>query len=168
MIYKFTNRAEKAISLAQEIAAEFGHNYVGTEHLLFGLVKEGNGLAYKVLSSQGITEEKVSSLIEELIGRDAPLANVPIGFTPRTKRVIELSFIEAKKLNNTFIGTEHLLLGIMKEGDSVASRIIIHSPYKWLRASILCVSFSPQAHMRSFTPFSVHVAFFTVIHSPKV
>ena len=125
MIYKFTNRAEKAISLAQEIAAEFGHNYVGTEHLLFGLVKEGNGLAYKVLSSQGITEEKVSSLIEELIGRDAPLANVPIGFTPRTKRVIELSFIEAKKLNNTFIGTEHLLLGIMKEGDSVASRIII-------------------------------------------
>ena len=125
MMYKFTNRAEKAISLSQEIAAEFGHNYVGTEHLLCGLIKEGNGLAYKVLSSQGITEEKVVSLIEELIGREAPLNNVPMGFTPRTKRVIELSFMEAKKMNNNFIGTEHLLLGIMKEGDSVASRIIL-------------------------------------------
>ncbi len=125
MVYKFTNRAEKAITLAQEIAAEFGHHYVGTEHLLCGLIREGNGLAYKVLSSQGITEDKVISLIEELIGREEPLSNVPMGFTPRTKRVIELSFMEAKKLNNNFIGTEHLLLGIMKEGDSVASRIVV-------------------------------------------
>ena len=125
MIYKFTNRAERAIALAQEIASELGHNYVGTEHLLCGLLREGNGLANKVLTSQGVTEEKVISLIEELIGREEPLKNVPVGFTPRTKRVIELSFIEAKKLNNNFIGTEHLLLGIMKEGDSVASRIIV-------------------------------------------
>ena len=124
MMYRFTNRAERAIEAAQEIAAELGHNYVGTEHLLAGLIREGNGLAYKILTSQGVTEDKVIGLIEELIGRSEPLDDVPNGFTPRTKRVIEISFIEAKRLNNNFIGTEHLLLGIMKEGDSVAARII--------------------------------------------
>lgn len=125
MVYKFTNRAEKAISLAQEAAAELGHNYVGTEHLLCGLLREGSGLAYRVLADQGITDEKVMNLIEELIGRNDSLEDVPTGFTPRTKRVFEISFMEAKKLNNNYIGTEHLLLGIMKEGDSVASRIIL-------------------------------------------
>ena len=124
MMYRFTNRAERAIEAAQEIAAELGHNYVGTEHLLAGLIREGNGLAYKILTSQGVTEDKVIGLIEELIGRSEPLDDVPNGFTPRTKRVIEISFIEAKRLNNNFIGTEHLLLGIIKEGDSVAARII--------------------------------------------
>ena len=124
MMYRFTNRAERAVELAGEIAAELGHNYIGTEHLLAGLIREGNGLAFKILSEQGITEEKVIGLIEDLIGAAEPLDEVPRGFTPRTKRVIELSFIEAKKLNNNFIGTEHLLLAIMKEGDSVASRII--------------------------------------------
>ena len=124
MVYKFTNRAEKALALSQEIAAELGHNYVGTEHLLCGLVREGNGLAAKVLIDQGVNEEKIINLIEELIGRAEPLNEVPQGFTPRTKRVIEISFMEARRLNNAFIGTEHLLLGIMKEGDSVASRIL--------------------------------------------
>ena len=125
MVYKFTNRAEKAIELAAETAAELGHNYIGTEHLLCGLVKEGSGLAYKVLASQGVTEEKIINMIEELIGRGEPLYEVPEGYTPRTKRVFEISFMEAKKLNNNYIGTEHILLGIMKEGDSVASRIIV-------------------------------------------
>lgn len=125
MMYKFTNRAEKAIALAQEAAAELGHNYVGTEHLLCGLLREGSGLAYRVLTDQGITDEKVMNLIEELIGRNDSLTEMPTGFTPRTKRVFEISFMEAKKINNNYIGTEHLLLGIMKEGDSVASRIIL-------------------------------------------
>ena len=125
MAYKFTNRAEKAINAAQEIAAELGHNYIGTEHLLAGLLREGSGLAARVLNSQGVTEEKVRALIEQFIGTSEPLKEVPEGFTPRTKRVIEISFSEAKKLNNNFIGTEHLLLGIMKEGDSVASRILM-------------------------------------------
>ena len=125
MIYKFTNRAEKAIAMAQECAAEFGHNYVGTEHLLCGLVREGTGLAYKVLEEQNVTEEKIEELIDELIGREEPLKNLPNGFTPRTKRVFEISFMEAKRMNNNYIGTEHLLLGILKEGDSVASRIIM-------------------------------------------
>ena len=124
MIYKFTNRAERAIALAQEVAAELGHNYVGTEHLLCGLIREGSGLAYKVLDEQGVTEEKVIDLIEQLIGREEPLEEIPEGFTPRTKRVFEISFMEAKRINNNYIGTEHILLGIMKEGDSVASRII--------------------------------------------
>ena len=125
MAYKFTNRAEKAITVAQETAANFGHNYIGTEHLLAGLFKEGSGLAYKVLAGQGVTEEKINGLIREFIGEGTPLKEVPEGFTPRTKRVIEIAFIEAKKLNNNFIGTEHLLLGIMKDGDSVASRILM-------------------------------------------
>ena len=125
MVYKFTNRAEKAIEMAQEIAAELGHNYVGTEHLLCGLMREGSGLAYKVLANQGVTEEKIIEMIEELIGRGEPLDELPEGYTPRTKRVFEISFMEAKRLNNNYIGTEHILLGIMKEGDSVAVRIIM-------------------------------------------
>ena len=125
MIYKFTNRAEKAIELAGETAAEFGHNYIGTEHLLCGLIRGGSGLAYRVLENQGITEEKVCEMIEELIGRGDPLEEIPEGYTPRTKRVFEISLMEAKRLNNNYIGTEHILLGIMKEGDSVASRIIM-------------------------------------------
>ena len=125
MVYKFTNRAEKAIEMAQEIAAELGHNYVGTEHLLCGLVREGSGLAYKVITNQGVTEDKIIEMIEELIGRGEPLEELPEGFTPRTKRVFEISFMEAKRLNNNYIGTEHILLGIMKEGDTVAARIIM-------------------------------------------
>jgi len=125
LVYKFTNRAEKAIEFAAETAAELGHNYIGTEHLLCGLVREGSGLAYKVLANQGINEDKIIDMIEELIGRGEPLSEVPEGYTPRTKRVFEISFMEAKKLNNNYIGTEHILLGIMKEGDSVASRIIM-------------------------------------------
>jgi len=124
MTYRFTNRAEQAIAYSGEIAAELGHQYIGTEHLLAGLLREGNGLAYRILTEQGVTEEKVISLIEELIGVGEPLDESPNGYTPRTKRVIEISFMEAKRLNNNYIGTEHLLLAIMKEGDSVASRII--------------------------------------------
>ncbi len=125
MVYQFTNRAEKAVELAKETAAEFGHNYIGTEHLLCGLIKEGSGLAYRVLDNQGMTEEKVEEMMEELIGRGAPLKDLPEGYTPRTKRVFEISFMEAKRLNHHYIGTEHLLLGMMKEGDSVASRIMM-------------------------------------------
>jgi len=125
MIYKFTNRAEKAIALAQECAQSLGHSYVGSEHLLYGLVKEGNGLAFKVLSEQNVSYDKITSLIEEMIGVSESLKNTPLGFTPRMKRVIEISFSEAKKVGNSFIGTEHLLLGIMKENDSVAYRILV-------------------------------------------
>ena len=126
MMYKFTNRAEKAINIANEISAELGHNYIGTEHLLYGLVEEGSGLASKVLQDQGLTSEKVLEEIDELIGRAEPI-DKPVGFTPRTKRVIENAFVEAKKMGQDYIGTEHLLIGIMIEGDSVAVRILMDS-----------------------------------------
>jgi ATP-dependent Clp protease ATP-binding subunit ClpC len=126
MTYKFTNRAEKALELAAELAAEFGHNYIGTEHILYGLVKEGSGVASQVLNMQEVTSEKVAEAIEVLIGRGDPIEDeTTIGFTPRSKRVIENAFIEARKLGSEFIGTEHLLIGIMREGDSVAVRIMM-------------------------------------------
>ena len=126
MTYKFTNRAEKAIQIANDIANEFGHNYIGTEHLLYGLAKEGTGVASKVLENQGVTFDKVEAEIEELIGSVPKLSEeTTIGFTPRTKRVIENAFREARKLGSEFIGTEHILIGIMLEGDSIAVRILM-------------------------------------------
>ena len=127
MTYKFTNRAEKAISIANEIAAELGHNYIGTEHLLYGLVEEGTGIASKVLQNQGLSSEHILDEIDELIGKSEESLDKPAGFTPRTKRVIENAFLEAKKMGNEYIGTEHLLIGIMIEGDSVAVRIMMDS-----------------------------------------
>ena len=128
MKYKFTNSAEQALEIANELAAKLGHNYIGTEHILYGLVEEQNGVASKVLANQGVTSEAVLKQIEELIGineqgsiEDADT----IGFTPRTKRIIENAFVEARRLNSEYIGTEHLLVGIMREGDSVAVRIMM-------------------------------------------
>ncbi|MDP4182072.1 MAG: ATP-dependent Clp protease ATP-binding subunit [Bacillota bacterium] len=125
MYGRFTEKAEKAITHSQESAMQLGHNYVGTEHLLLGLVREGTGVASRVLQSQGITEDKVLKEIEELIGKGEQTGEQPLGFTPRTKRVLELSFKEARRMGQNYIGTEHLLLGIMKEGESVAVRILI-------------------------------------------
>ena len=126
MIYKFTARAEKAIEIANEIALELGHNYIGTEHLLYGLAKEGTGVASKVIENQNVSDEDILNEIERLIGTGEPLnQNDSMGFTPRSKRVIETAFIEARKLGSEYIGTEHLLIGIMREGDSVAVRIMM-------------------------------------------
>ncbi len=125
MYGRFTEKAEKAIAFSQEVAMLFGHNYVGTEHLLLGLVKEGSGVAARVLQNNGVTEDKIVKEIEELIGRGEETNEQPLGFTPRTKRVLELSFKEARRIGHNYIGTEHLLLGIMKEGESVAVRILI-------------------------------------------
>ena len=124
MVYKFTNRAQKAIEISSDIALELGHSYIGTEHILYGLVKEGAGVAAKVLESQNVTEDKIIEKIKELIGSEEPKTET-LGFTPRTKRVIENAFIEAKKLGYNYIGTEHLLVGIMREGDSIAVRILL-------------------------------------------
>ena len=124
MTYKFTNRAQKAIEFANEIALELGHSYIGTEHLLYGLVKEGAGVAAKVLENQNVTEDKIIEKIQELIGTEETKGET-LGFTPRTKRVVENAFIEARKLGYNYIGTEHLLIGIMREGDSIAVRILL-------------------------------------------
>ena len=124
MTYKFTNRANKAIELANYIALDLGHSYIGTEHILYGLAKEENGVAAKVLENQNVTAEDILNKIEELIGRDEPIENI-VDFTPRTKRVVETAFIEARKLGYNYIGTEHLLIGILREGDCVAAKILL-------------------------------------------
>jgi len=124
MFGRFTEKAEKAINLSQEAAMQLGHSYVGTEHLLLGLIREGSGVAARVMQGQGVTEEKVLREIEELIGRGENNLQQPLDFTPRTKRVLEISLIEARRMGHSYIGTEHLLLGIMKEGESVAVRIL--------------------------------------------
>ena len=126
MYYKFTARAEKALEYAQDIAMELGHNYIGTEHLLYGLIEEGTGVASKVLQNQNLTSEKVKDSIEEIVGVGESIEDSnEISFTPRTKRVIENAFLEARRLGTEYIGTEHLLIGIMKEGDCVATRIML-------------------------------------------
>ena len=126
MYYKFTARAEKALEYAQELAMELGHNYIGTEHLLYGLIAEGTGVASKVLDNQGISAEKVKEDIEEIVGIGEEIEDInQISFTPRSKRVIENAFLEARRTGTEYIGTEHILIGIMKEGDSVATRILL-------------------------------------------
>ncbi len=125
MTYKFTNSAEKAIEIANDIAIELGHNYIGTEHILYGLTKEGTGVASKVLENQKVIPEAVYDDILELIGKEDSSNTETVGFTPRTKRVIENAFREARKLGSDYIGTEHILIGIMREGDSIAVRIML-------------------------------------------
>ena len=125
MIYKFTSRAKKAIELAQDEAINLGHNYIGTEHILYGLVREGAGVASKVLQNQGVTPNDVENKIVDMIGKEVITSQETLGFTPRSKRVIENSFIEARKLGYDYIGTEHLLIGILREGDSIAVRILL-------------------------------------------
>lgn len=124
MFGKFTEKAEKALTLSQESAVAFSHNYVGTEHILLGLIQEGTGVAAKVLLGIGITEDKIKHQIEVLIGKGEETLDQAIGYTPRTKRVFELSFKESRRLGHNYIGTEHLLLGILKEGESVAIKIM--------------------------------------------
>ncbi len=126
MTYKFTSSAQRAIEIANDVAIEMGHNYIGTEHILYGLVKEETGVASKVLQNQKIEPEAVLQEIEELIGKEEQAKVEVAGFTPRTKRVIENAFREARKLGSDYIGTEHILIGIMREGDSVAVRIMLN------------------------------------------
>ena len=125
MTYKFTNSAQNVLEIAKEIAIELGHNYIGTEHILYGLTEEENGVASRVLANQNITSENVLDEIENLIGKDEERAITSLSFTPRTKRVIENAFLEARKLDSDYIGTEHILIGIMREADSIAVRILL-------------------------------------------
>jgi len=125
MTYKFTNSAQNVLEIAKEIAIELGHNYIGTEHILYGLTEEENGVASKVLENQNINSENVLDEIENLIGKDEQRTITSLGFTPRTKRVLENAFLEARKLDSDYIGTEHILIGIMREADSIAVRILL-------------------------------------------
>ena len=121
---KFSERARRVLSLAQEEAQRFNHNYIGTEHILLGLVRETDGVAAKVLSNLGVELNKVRSAVEFIIGRGEKSAPGEIGLTPRAKKVIELAVDEARRLNHHYIGTEHLLIGLMREGEGVAAGVL--------------------------------------------
>ena len=121
---KFTERARRVLTLAQEEAQRFNHNYIGTEHLLLGLVREGDGVAAKVLANLGIELPKVRSAVEFIIGRGERSTMGEIGLTPRAKKVIELAVDEARRLNHHYIGTEHLLLGLVREGEGIAAGVL--------------------------------------------
>src|SRR3954463_10206075 len=121
---KFTERARKVLTLAQEEAQRFNHNYIGTEHLLLGLVREGDGVAARVLSNMGVQLPKVRSAVEFIIGRGEGAVVGDIGLTPRAKKVIELAVDEARRLNHHYIGTEHLLLGLVREGEGIAAGVL--------------------------------------------
>lgn len=121
---KFTERARRVLTLAQEEAQRFNHNYIGTEHLLLGLVREGDGVAAKVLSNLGVELNKVRSAVEFIIGRGDRQSTGEIGLTPRAKKVIELAVDEARRLSHSYIGTEHLLLGLVREGEGIAAGVL--------------------------------------------
>ena len=121
---RFTERAQAALRLAQECSAELGHGYVGSEHLLLGLAREGKGVAAKVLQSAGLEPESLKAAIARMVGVGAPGGAPSQGLTPRCKKIIELSLTEAARLGHHYVGTEHLLLGILREGDGVAVRVL--------------------------------------------
>lgn len=121
---KFTERARKVLALAQEEARRFNHNYIGTEHILLGLVREEEGMAARVLSNLGIGLNKVRAAVEFIIGRGEEAAQGDVGLTPRAKRVIELAVDEARFLGHQYIGTEHILLGLLREGEGVAAGVL--------------------------------------------
>jgi ATP-dependent Clp protease ATP-binding subunit ClpA len=126
MFERFSGRARRVIDLAQEEARTLNHNYVGTEHILLGLIHEGGGVAAEALESLGISLDAVRQQVEEIIGHgeQAPSGHIPV--TPRAKKVLELSLREALALGHHYIGTEHILLGLIREGDGVAAQVLVN------------------------------------------
>ena len=125
MFERFTDRARRVVVLAQEEARLLNHNYIGTEHILLGLIHEGEGVAAKALESLGISLEAVRSQVEEIIGQGGSSPSGHIPFTPRAKKVLELSLREALQLGHNYIGTEHILLGLIREGEGVAAQVLV-------------------------------------------
>lgn len=125
MYEKFTEKASLALNEALQSAREMGHNYIGSEHLLLGLLKEGSGVAAKVLEMNSVTAGQVEQMIVELVGKGEASSVSAADITPRSKRIIELAYLESRNLNNNYVGTEHLLMGILRESDSVAVRMLM-------------------------------------------
>ena len=125
MFQRFTDRARRVVVLAQDEARMLNHNFIGTEHILLGLIREGEGVAANALESLGISLDVVRQQVEEIIGQgqEAPSGHIP--FTPRAKKVLELSLREALQLGHNYIGTEHILLGLIREGDGVAAQVLV-------------------------------------------
>ena len=124
MFERFTEKAIKVIMLAQEEARRLGHNFVGTEQILLGLMGEGRGIASRVLKDMGVKLQHVRREVENIIGRGSGFVAVEIPFTPRTKRMLELSLEEARQLGHNYIGTEHILLGMIREGEGVGPKVL--------------------------------------------
>jgi ATP-dependent Clp protease ATP-binding subunit ClpC len=124
MFERFTHRARRVVVLASEEARTLNHNYIGTEHLLLGLIREGEGVAPRVLESLGISLEAVQRQVKEIIGegQEVPAGHIP--FTPRAKKVLELALREAHELKHHYLGTEHILLGLIREGEGVAAQVL--------------------------------------------
>jgi ATP-dependent Clp protease ATP-binding subunit ClpC len=124
MFEKFTDKARRVVVLAQEEAKMLNHNYIGTEHILLGLIHEGEGVAAKALEALGINLDAVREQVQEIIGQGQTPPTGHIPFTPRAKKVLELSLREALQLGHSYIGTEHLLLGLIREGEGVAAQVL--------------------------------------------
>ena len=122
---KFTERARRVLTYAQEEAQRFNHNYIGTEHFLLGLVREGDGIAARILNNLGVQLSRVREAVEFIIGRGETMIMGEIGLTPRAKKVIELAVDEARRLNHQYIGTEHLLLGLVREGEGIGAGVLV-------------------------------------------
>ncbi|MGN6699299.1 MAG: ATP-dependent Clp protease ATP-binding subunit, partial [Thermomicrobiales bacterium] len=157
---KFTERARRVLTLAQEEAQRFNHNYIGTEHLLLGLVREGDGIAARVLNNLGVQLPKVRSAVEFIIGRGETMIMGEIGLTPRAKKVIELAVDEARRLNHHYIGTEHLLLGLVREGEGIAAGVLesLGVSLEKLRAQVIQVlssqgGYSQGGKQQTKTPY---------------
>jgi ATP-dependent Clp protease ATP-binding subunit ClpC len=125
MFERFTDRSRRVVVLAQEEARMLDHNYIGTEHILLGLIREGEGYAARALESLGISLDAVRQQVEEIIGRGQEAPSGPVPFTPRAKKVLELSLRESLQLGHNYIGTEHILLGLLREGDGVAAQVLV-------------------------------------------
>jgi len=125
MFERFTDRARRVVVLAQDEARRLDHNYIGTEHILLGLLREGEGVAARALESLGISLDAVRQQVEEIIGRGQQAQSGHIPFTPRAKKVLELSLRESRQLGHNYIGTEHILLGLLREGDGVAAQVLV-------------------------------------------
>ena len=125
MFERFTDRARRVVVVAQEESRSLGHDYIGTEHILLGLVQEGEGVAAQALEALGIGLDALRHQVEEIVGRGKETPGGHIPFTPRAKKVLELSLREALQLGHDYIGTEHILLGLIREGEGVAARVLV-------------------------------------------
>ncbi|WMM25537.1 ATP-dependent Clp protease ATP-binding subunit [Tissierella sp. MB52-C2] len=147
MFGRFTERAQRAILLSQEQAKELKHNYVGTEHLLLGLIAEGEGVAAKALSKSGVTLDRAREEVISAIGQGEYGADI-LGFTPRTKRIFELGFVEARNLGHNYVGTEHLLLGLLEEGEGVAIVVLKNLGVDIAKLSEIILSMTTDANQK--------------------
>jgi ATP-dependent Clp protease ATP-binding subunit ClpC len=126
MFERFTDRARRVVVQAQEEARALNHNYIGTEHILLGLIREGKGVGAKALESLGIGLDIVRQQVQEIIGQGQHVPSGHIPFTPQAKKVLELALAESKVLGHHYIGTEHILLGLIREGDGVAAQVLVN------------------------------------------